>query len=73
MAWTLRQRTLCIEQSLFHNSFFQTKVGELPIFASFCSKPWLKLSKTIVFKICGTQTITKDVVFVIADIDNFMK
>lgn len=33
----------------------------------------IKAQKTIVFNICVTQTIAKDVIFVFANIDNLMK
>lgn len=54
--------------------FFQTKVGDFLHICYFLHPALIKThSKTTVVKICGSQTIAKDVVFVIVNIDSILK
>lgn len=60
--------------SLFHSIRFQTRVGDFLRIGCFLHPALINThSKSTVVKICGSQTIAKDVGFVIVNIDSILK
>lgn len=67
-------REHCMLRTIFSTVFFFRQKGDVLHICYYLHPALIKThSKSTVVKICGSQTIAKDVVFVIVNIDSILK